>query len=294
MRVVGGEFRGRPLAAPGGRNTRPTADRLRQTIFDILTHGYADAVKDARVLDLFAGTGALGIEALSRGAAYALFVEEAVEARGAIRANIESLGLTGRTRVFRRDATRLGPAGTVQPFALAFADPPYGKGLGETALGAAVSGGWLAPGALAVLEEAASATIDPVAGLDDHRHPPHWRHTDRVPAGRGRRHWLGDGWPLYGRRKASRGCRREREWRTIGRLGRRPVSRSPWGSPRPRSRQNRRNSRAMPQPSPSTTGCRSSSSPTTAPLSSPTWSGTALAPPTIRPANPASRISSNT
>ena len=166
MRIVGGEFRGRALTAPSGRQTRPTADRLRQTIFDILAHGHGDVLKGARVLDLFAGTGALGLEALSRGAGFALFVEEAVAARGAIRANIEALGLTGRTRVFRRDATRLGPAATVQPFGLVFADPPYGKGLGERALAAALSGGWLVPGALIVLEEAASAEIAPLPGFD--------------------------------------------------------------------------------------------------------------------------------
>ena len=167
MRIVGGEFRGRALTAPSGRDTRPTADRLRQTVFDILAHGgHGDVVTGARVLDLFAGTGALGLEALSRGAAYALFVEEAVAARGAIRANIEALGLTGRTRVFRRDATRLGPAGTVKPFGLVFADPPYGKGLGEPALASALAGGWLLPAALIVLEEAASAEIAPVPGLD--------------------------------------------------------------------------------------------------------------------------------
>jgi len=166
MRIVGGEFRGRALVAPSGRDTRPTSDRLRQTIFDILAHGsHGEILEGARVLDLFAGTGALGLEALSRGASHALFVEEAVAARGAIRANIEALGLTGRTRVFRRDATRLGPAGTVAPFTLVFADPPYGRGLGEKALASAVSGGWLASGALIVLEEAASAEIVPVAGL---------------------------------------------------------------------------------------------------------------------------------
>ena len=167
MRIVGGEFRGRALIAPSGRETRPTADRLRQTIFDILAHGsHGERIEGARVLDLFAGTGALGLEALSRGAAFALFVEEAVAARGAIRANIEALGLTGRTRVFRRDATRLGPAGTVAPFDLVFADPPYGKGLGERALASALAGGWLKSGALVVLEEAALAAIAPVAGLD--------------------------------------------------------------------------------------------------------------------------------
>ncbi|CAN5146110.1 16S rRNA (guanine(966)-N(2))-methyltransferase RsmD [soil metagenome] len=165
MRIVGGEFRGRPLAAPAGRDTRPTTDRLRQTVFDILAHGHGDPVKGARVLDLFAGTGALGLEALSRGATYALFVEEAVAARAAIRSNVEALGLTGRTRIFRRDATMLGPAGTVAPFDLVFADPPYGRGLGEMALAAALAGGWLKPGALVVLEDEASAVLAPVAGL---------------------------------------------------------------------------------------------------------------------------------
>ena len=165
MRIVGGELSGRPLAAPRSNAIRPTADRLRQTLFDILAHGYGDAVAGARVLDLFAGTGALGLEALSRGAAYALFVEEDVEARGLIRRNIESFGLTGRTRIFRRDATRLGPAGTVQPFGLVFADPPYGKGLGEAALAAAQAGDWLTGSALLVLEEDARVELAPIAGL---------------------------------------------------------------------------------------------------------------------------------
>ena len=200
MRIVGGEFRGRALAAPSGRETRPTADRLRQTVFDILAHGHGDVLKGARVLDLFAGTGALGLEALSRGAAFALFVEEAVAARGAIRANIEALGLTGRTRVFRRDATRLGPAGTVAPFTLAFADPPYGKGLGEKALASALSGGWLRPGALIVLEEAASAEIAAVPGLavlDTRRAGD----TQLVFL---RGDWIGHIRPLYVRRRTER------------------------------------------------------------------------------------------
>ena len=165
MRIVGGKFRGRALATPGGRTIRPTSDRLRQTIFDILAHPYGDPARGARVLDLFAGTGALGLEALSRGAEYGLFVEDGVEARGIIRRNVEALGLTGRTRIYRRDATRLGPRGTVAPFTLAFADPPYGHGHGQAALTAAASGGWLAGGALAVLEEAATADIGTVAGL---------------------------------------------------------------------------------------------------------------------------------
>jgi 16S rRNA (guanine966-N2)-methyltransferase len=165
LRVVGGDFRGRPLATPASSDIRPTSDRLRQALFDILAHGYDDPVSGARVLDLFAGTGALGVEALSRGAAYALFVEDGIEARGLIRRNIESLGLTGRTRVFRRDATQLGPAGTVAPFDLAFADPPYATGLGERALASARRGGWLGPGALCVLEESARSDLAPVEGF---------------------------------------------------------------------------------------------------------------------------------
>jgi 16S rRNA (guanine966-N2)-methyltransferase len=165
VRIVAGEFRGRALATPVGDAIRPTSDRLRQTVFDILAHRFDDPVTGARVLDLFAGTGAMGIEAISRGAAYALFVEDSVEGRGLIRRNVEALGLTGRTRIFRRDATDLGPAGTVLPFGVVFADPPYRKALGERALASALSGGWLAPGAILVLEEAAGVTFAPPAGL---------------------------------------------------------------------------------------------------------------------------------
>ncbi len=164
MRIVGGEFRGRTLVAPHSAAIRPTSDRLRETIFDILLHRFGDPLAGARVLDLFAGTGALGLEALSRGAAYALFVDEGVEARGLIRRNIEALGLTGRARIFRRDATKLGPAGTLRPFTLLFADPPYGGGLAERALASAAAGGWLEQGALAVVEEAARAGLEPPAG----------------------------------------------------------------------------------------------------------------------------------
>ncbi len=165
MRIVGGEFRGRTIAAPKGDAIRPTSDRLRQTIFDILAHGFDDVVSGARVLDLFAGTGALGLEAMSRGAAFVLFVDDGLEGRGLIRQNVETMGLTGRSRVYRRDATRLGEIGGLAPFTLAFADPPYGRGLGERALRSAVSGGWLAPGAVAVLEETATAEIGEMAGL---------------------------------------------------------------------------------------------------------------------------------
>ena len=165
MRIVAGEFRGRLLATPSSDAIRPTSDRLRQMIFDILVHSYGDVVTGARVLDLFAGTGALGLEAVSRGAAAAVFVEEGVEARGLIRTNVEALGLTGRTRIFRRDAANLGPAGTVQPFSLVFADPPYRKGFGEKALASALAGNWLAEGAVLVLEEAADVEVAPIAGL---------------------------------------------------------------------------------------------------------------------------------
>lgn len=172
MRVVGGKFRGRPLAAPADQKTRPTSDRVREAVFNILAHGIEGCVIDgAAVLDLFAGTGALGIEALSRGAASCLFVEEDPEARGLIRRNIESLGLTGVTKIYRRDATDLGDAGNRQPFQLVFLDPPYGKGLGEKALTSAAAGGWLADGAAIVLEERAGVAIAWPSGFEplDHR-----------------------------------------------------------------------------------------------------------------------------
>src|SRR5215469_5210693 len=131
MRIIGGRLRGRNIASPASRDIRPTADRLRESLFNILAHAYADPVTGARVLDLFAGTGALGLEAVSRGALFALFVDDGAEARALIRANVEQLGLGGVTRIFRRDATRLGPVHPVEPFSLAFADPPYHQGLGE-------------------------------------------------------------------------------------------------------------------------------------------------------------------
>lgn len=159
MRIVAGRFKGTALAAPKSQATRPTSDRLRETIFNILAHGLAFEVGNARVLDLFAGTGALGFEAVSRGARHCTFIEEGTEARGVIRRNMETLGLNGTAKIFRRDATRLGSAGNIEPFDLVFADPPYGKELGEAALASAASGGWLKAGALCVLEERASAAI---------------------------------------------------------------------------------------------------------------------------------------
>lgn len=157
MRVVGGKFRSRPLAGPKSDAVRPTSDRLREALFNILAHSYGDPIANARILDLFAGTGALGIEAVSRGASYVLFVDDGVEARALLRDNVETLGLGGVTRIFRRDATRLGPAHPLEPFSLVFLDPPYGKGLAEKALASARDGGWLTPQALVVVEETADA-----------------------------------------------------------------------------------------------------------------------------------------
>lgn len=160
MRIVAGRFKGRALATPAHDGLRPTSDRVRESVFNILAHGVANfTLEGTRAIDLFAGTGALGIEALSRGAAYCLFVEESAEARALIRRNVEAFGLTGETRIFRRDAADLGPAGSMDRYGLALLDPPYGKGLGERALAALDQGGWLKPGALAVLEERASSTF---------------------------------------------------------------------------------------------------------------------------------------
>src|SRR6516162_4646862 len=137
MRIVGGQFRGRLLAGPAHVGLRPTSDRVRQAVFDILQHGIPDfQIEGANVLDLFAGTGALGLEALSRGARFCLFVEDNANARALIRANIEALGLTGATKIFRRSALDLGPAGRRGKFSLLFVDPPYGLSLTPAALAA--------------------------------------------------------------------------------------------------------------------------------------------------------------
>ena len=167
MRIVGGRLRGRLLAAPASRAIRPTADRLRESLFNILVHAYGDPITDARVLDLFSGTGALGLEALSRGAAFALFIDEGAEARALLRENVATLGLGGTTRIFRRDATKLGAAHPIEPFSVAFLDPPYGRGLAEQALASARTGGWLAPGALVVVEEAAKPGFAAPEGFDE-------------------------------------------------------------------------------------------------------------------------------
>ncbi len=157
MRIVGGTLRGRAIASPDHSGLRPTADRVRESVFNILAHGMSEfQLAGVRVIDLFAGTGALGLEAISRGASYCLFVEERPEARALIRTNVEAFGLTGVTRVFRRNATDLGPAGTMGAFSLAFLDPPYGQGLAEKALVSLREGGWLTDDAVIVVEERAS------------------------------------------------------------------------------------------------------------------------------------------
>ena len=168
MRIVAGKFRGRALASPKTQAVRPTSDRLREAVFNVLSHAYDDPLRDARVLDLFAGTGALAIEALSRGAAFALFVDDSAEARGLIRANVDALGLGGASRLFRRDATKLGPISGMPPFSMVFCDPPYGKGLAEKAFASLLEGGWLAKDALVVVEEARATPFQPPEGLTLH------------------------------------------------------------------------------------------------------------------------------
>lgn len=155
MRIVAGRLKGRAIVAPEGQGTRPTSDRARQAVFNVLEHAaWAEPLQGARVMDLFAGSGALGFEAMSRGAAFALFVETDDAARGSIRENADAYGLMGATRVHRRSATDLGvrPGSDGEAFALAFLDPPYGQGLGEQALARLIEGNWLTPGAIVVFE----------------------------------------------------------------------------------------------------------------------------------------------
>ena len=160
MRIIAGRFRGAKLTAPKDDAVRPTSDRVREALFNVLVHGIDGLeIEGVRVLDLFAGTGALGLEALSRGARYCLFIEQNATARGLLRRNVEALQLTGVTRIWRRDATKLGPAGNMEPFDLMFLDPPYDKALGELALAAAHEGRWIKPEGIAVLEERAGAEI---------------------------------------------------------------------------------------------------------------------------------------
>ncbi|HXQ47467.1 MAG TPA: 16S rRNA (guanine(966)-N(2))-methyltransferase RsmD [Caulobacteraceae bacterium] len=172
MRITGGAYRGRAIAAPPGLAVRPTADRARQATFNRLEHAaWSPRLAGARVIDLFAGSGALGLEALSRGAAACVFVETDETARAVIRDNLDALdpkgGLGGRCRILRRDAAALGERASagVDAFDLAFLDPPYGKGLGGAALAALGAGGWLTPGAICVLEQGAGEADPAVAGF---------------------------------------------------------------------------------------------------------------------------------
>jgi 16S rRNA (guanine966-N2)-methyltransferase len=173
MRIVGGRLKGKKLAVPADEAIRPTSDRVREAVFNILAHGIAEFEMDGSdVLDLFAGTGALGIEALSRGSRTCVMVETAIDARALIRENIEALGLSGVARIFKRDATDLGPVQRLGPFDLVFLDPPYAQGLGEQALISARDGGWLKPGTIAVWEERSDVRLDlPITGFEpiDHR-----------------------------------------------------------------------------------------------------------------------------
>jgi 16S rRNA (guanine966-N2)-methyltransferase len=169
MRIVSGQHRGKALITPPGLATRPTSDRARESIFNILEHApWSPGLNGARAVDLFAGSGALGMEALSRGAAFALFVETDEAARGAIRDNIEAFGLFGCTRIHRRDATDLGPrpSSAGPAFDLAFLDPPYAKGLGEKALAELDTHGWLKPGAIVVFERGSNEPDVEVAGYE--------------------------------------------------------------------------------------------------------------------------------
>tara|TARA_Y100000052_G_scaffold26647_1_gene31953 strand:+ start:7763 stop:8329 length:567 start_codon:yes stop_codon:yes gene_type:complete len=155
MRIVSGSLKGRIIQAPEGKQTRPTTDRVRESVFNVLAHNPdIPDIEGVRVIDLFAGSGALGFEALSRGASFCLFVEVAAGARGIIRRNIEAFQLFGNTRIHRRSATDLGPKpnGVGEPFNLVFLDPPYGEGLVVPALRQLVLGNWIVPGTLAVIE----------------------------------------------------------------------------------------------------------------------------------------------
>jgi 16S rRNA (guanine966-N2)-methyltransferase len=167
MRIVGGQLGGRTLAGPKSQAIRPTSDRLRESLFNILAHAHGDPVTGARVLDLFAGTGALGLEAMSRGASFALLIDDGAEARALMRQNVEALGLGGMTRIFRRDATKLGEVHPLEPFPLVFLDPPYRQGLAERALASLRSGGWLTPYALIVVEEAVDAAFKAPDGFTE-------------------------------------------------------------------------------------------------------------------------------
>ncbi len=163
MRIIGGQFRGLKLAEVGAgdmaAHLRPTTDRVRESIFNLLINGtHGNPIPGARVLDLFAGTGALGLEALSRGAARVAFVDDGAASRALLRTNIEKMRAMGATDAWRRDATRLGPCRGAG-YGLIFLDPPYGLKLGEAAIASALEGGWIAPGAMVVWEDSAAPAV---------------------------------------------------------------------------------------------------------------------------------------
>jgi 16S rRNA (guanine966-N2)-methyltransferase len=170
MRITAGVFRGRALVPPrDAAAVRPTSDKVRQAIFNLLEHapGLSNfSLAGTRVLDLFAGTGALGLEALSRGASFSLFIDESPESRALIRRNIEALGLTGASKIWRRDASSLGRLDTLAPFGLAFLDPPYRQNLIKPTLDALRAGGWLQPNAVVVSESDESEALEPAQGYE--------------------------------------------------------------------------------------------------------------------------------
>lgn len=169
MRIVAGKLKGRAIVAPEGQGTRPTSDRARQAIFNVLEHAaWAETLHGARIMDVFAGSGALGFEAMSRGAVFCVFVETDDEARGAIRENADAYGLMGATRVHRRNAVEMGvrPGADGPAFDMAFLDPPYGKGLGEQALQRLLDGDWLKPGALVIFERGSDEPEIDTPGYD--------------------------------------------------------------------------------------------------------------------------------
>lgn len=172
MRIIGGSRRGLKLAEVGegdaAAHLRPTSDRVREAIFNLLINAHGNPVAGARVLDLFAGTGALGLEALSRGALHATFVDDGAKALALIKANIDKMRAEGETRMLRQDARKLGKNPGLG-FGLVFLDPPYGKGLGELALASARLGGWLAPGAMVVWEEGSAPVVPEGFALVDQR-----------------------------------------------------------------------------------------------------------------------------
>lgn len=166
MRIVAGKFRGQQLETPRSDAIRPTSDRAREAVFSIIGSRIGPNLDGLYVLDLFAGTGAMGLEALSRGAAHCVFVDTGIEARGLIRGHIESFVLGGQTKLLKRDATDLGPVERMRPADLVFCDPPYGNELGEKAIASALAGGWIAADALILIEDDKDAVIVAPSGTE--------------------------------------------------------------------------------------------------------------------------------